>query len=74
MNSQIHVSVWESLVEVCVDSGLLWCQRHWQQQSCEGQHVGISPLGECHHQPYHRTYSHTIQTADSRTGLPHAKL
>ena len=45
----LPVSVLESPVESWVDSGLLWGQGHWQQQSCEARSVGISPLeGGCH--------------------------
>ena len=42
-------SVWESQVEVWVNSGLLQGQGHWQQQSWEVGCVGISPLGGGHH-------------------------
>ena len=39
------VSVWESLAEAWVNSGLRRGQGHKQQQSGEVQHDGISPFG-----------------------------
>ena len=51
------VSVWKSRVEMWVNSGLLWGQRHWQQQSWKVQHAGIGPLGEYFHYSYHGAYS-----------------
>ena len=34
---ELPVSIQECLAETWVDSGLLWGQEHWQQQSCEQQ-------------------------------------
>ena len=47
-----HVSVWESVVEAWVNSGLQRGQGYWQQQSWEVQHAGISPFGGGRHYLY----------------------
>ena len=45
----LPVSVWGYASEAWVSSGLLWGQRHWQQQSWEVWCCGITPLGGGHH-------------------------
>ena len=45
----LPVNVQESLVKAWVDSGLLWGQGHWLQQSSELQSAGISPFDGGHH-------------------------
>ena len=72
--SRLPVSVWESLAEAWVESGLPQGQGHWQQQSWEVQHANISPLEGGHHYLYPRAYSLAIETADSRSGPPQAKF
>ena len=42
------VSVWESLVEAWLNSGLQQGQGYWEQQSWEMQHAGISTFGGGH--------------------------
>ena len=47
----LPVSVQETPAQARVNSGLLWGQGHWIQQSWELQHAGRSPFeGDCHYQ------------------------
>ena len=72
--ARLSVSVWESLAEAWVESGLPQGQGHWQRQSWEVQHANISPLRGGHHYLYPRAYSPAIETADSRSGPPQTKF
>ena len=69
--SDLPVNVLESLEEAWVDSGLLWGQRHWLQQSWEPCCAGIGPFAGGHHYchyPYHSLASGKLQ--GSKTAPP----
>ena len=51
--AKLTLSIWESLMEVWVNSGLLQGQGHSQKQSREAWHAAISPLEGGLQYPYH---------------------
>ena len=55
--SDSPMSVWELLVEAWVNCSLPQGQGHWQQQSWEAWHAGVSPFGGGCHYPFHRLAS-----------------